>query len=106
MLPRRDGPLPMDAVRDLLGLVRALYLATPRGEVVRRRKLQAIGVRLGEAIDLAATTKPDTVGHRAAWMRAEDAARDLGDVIDLLERAETIVGASQRAVLHRIQRRG
>ena len=44
MVPRRDDPLPLEAVRDLLA----------------------------DAIDLAASTAPGTVGHRAAWVKAED----------------------------------
>jgi hypothetical protein len=99
MLPRRDGPLPLEAVRDLRGLVRALCLATPKAEVMKRRKLRHIGEELTQALDLALTSRPDTVGHRAAWMRAEDAARALGDVVELLDLARPVVTAAQRAVL-------
>ena len=100
MLGRRDDAFPFEAVRDLLGVVRALYAAekvrgASRGELAR---LAAIGRDLALAIDLAATTREATVGQRAAWQRAEDATRRLSEVVDALTPAEPLVSAARGRV--------
>jgi hypothetical protein len=41
-------------------------------------ELRAIGESLRIALDMAAKTKPNTMGHRAAWNRAEQATKELG----------------------------
>lgn len=100
MVPRRDDPLPLEAVRDLPGVVRAIYaaeLARGAGPPVLRR-IERVGRLLADALDLAATTEPGTVGHRAAWRKAEDAVVSVGDFVDALTPAERIVGAAQGRV--------
>ncbi len=101
MLGRRDEPFPFEAVRDLLGIVRALYQAEKqrgagRAEIAR---IARIGKQLSDAIDLAVSTKEGTVGHRAAWKHAEEATRALGDVVDALTPAEPIFAAARGRVL-------
>lgn len=98
MLPRRDEPFPLAACRDLLGVVRALYRATPADERVRRQRLERIGRSLSMALALA-SSPAGSVGHRAAWQRAEDAVRDLGDLIQLFEQARPVVEAAGLAVV-------
>lgn len=100
MIGRRDQPFPLEAVRDLLGVVRAIYAAAKqagagRGELA---KIAKIGTELSQAIDLAVDTRPGTVGHRAAWQRAEEATRRAGDLVDLLTPAEPLVGAARGRV--------
>jgi hypothetical protein len=77
--------LPVEAVRDLLGICRALYAAwrvqRPAMEI-ELGELRAIGQDLRAALELAARSKPDTVGHRAAWGKAERAMRKLGELVN------------------------
>jgi hypothetical protein len=61
--------LPVEAVRDLLGIARALYAAA-KAEDAGRRHLEEIataGRELRRALDLAERTPPGSMGHRAAW---------------------------------------
>ncbi len=100
MLPRRDEPFPLEAVRDLLGVVRSIYAAAkqrgaPRAELLR---ISRIGRELGDAIDLAVSTRPGTVGHRAAWQHAEEATRRVGDLVDALTPAEPLIVAARGRV--------
>lgn len=101
MLTRRDDPFPFEAVRDLLGVVRALYGAAKlrgagRAELAR---IARVGRELSEAIDLAVSTKRGSVGHRAAWKRAEDATRAVGDLVDAMTPAEPILIAARGRVV-------
>jgi hypothetical protein len=78
-------PLPIENVRDLLGIVRALYLAWGKDgpEVAaRRRELVAIGLDLRKAIELAEKGGPGSLGNSAAWDRAERATKALGLIVD------------------------
>lgn len=100
MLGRRDEAFPFEAVRDLLGVVRALYAAekargASRAELAR---LATIGRDLVIAIELAVSTREGTVGQRAAWQRAEEATLRLSDVVDGLTPAEPIVLAARGRV--------
>jgi hypothetical protein len=85
VLPHR-GPLPTETVRDLLGIVRALYRANveagPRGDA-QRVELEAIGRLLKSALALA-RQNPDSraMGHRAAWSKAEAATKCLIALVD------------------------
>jgi hypothetical protein len=97
---RRDEPFPFEAVRDLLGVVRAIYGAAKasgkgRGELER---IARIGADLHEALELAASTQIGTVGHRAAVERADDATKRVGDLVDVMTPAEPIVVASRGRV--------
>ncbi len=73
-----------------MGLARAAYRAEREGGAHpgRLAKLERVGHLLTDAIELAATSSPDTVGARAAWQKAEDAARMLGDLVDPLGPAQ------------------
>lgn len=104
MLSRRDDPFPLEAVRDLLGLMRALYAARRRAGAgaVELEALARAGKDLQEALSLAATSKPGTVGHAAAWKRAEDAMQLAGSLDALAMPAEPVV----REAVGRVVRRG
>lgn len=103
MLPRRDQPFPIEAARDLLGVVRAFYRSTPRDEVVKRQRLQAAGEHLETAIELAASSRDGGVGHRAAWENAERADALLRNICELFDRARPVVEAAQRAALRKLR---
>lgn len=95
--PRSNEPFPVEAARDLLGLVRSLYRATPKADAKRRDKLQAIGVELKLAIELGAA-RVGSLGHRAAWTRAETALAALADVVVTDERSEAVMRAAGDAL--------
>lgn len=90
MLGRRDHPFPFTPVRDLLGLVRVIYAAAKTGGagMVHLARIEKIGTDLKIAIELAAESSPGTVGHRAAWAKAEGATARVGDLVDMLTPAE------------------
>lgn len=99
MPPRADAQIPLEALRDLVGVCRALYAAWKSSGMgpVELEELAGIGRDLCAALELAQKTRPDTVGHRAAWSRAELATQRLGHLVSLLEPLRpTIAAASQR----------
>lgn len=103
MLSRRDDPFPFEAVRDLLGLMRALYAAqkaagAPEGEL---QLIAQTGKDLQVAISLAAESRPGTVGYAAAWKRAEDATRRAGSMAELAITAEPVLKAAVGRVVKR-----
>jgi hypothetical protein len=74
--------LQREAVRDLLGICRAMFAAKrdERAPAWVLEELRAIGEKLKLALDLA--RKPaDTLGHRAAFSHAEDACARLTRLI-------------------------
>ena len=92
----RTDPLPLEAVRDLLGITRALFAArkhdhAPAAEL---EELKAIGSALSRAIELARKTEPNTVGHRAAWDKAEMATERLMRVVSATMTAGPLVEAA------------
>ncbi len=95
VLPRRDEPLPVDAIRDLLGIVRSAYEAERRGGASRAElaRIERVGKLLHNALSLAGSA-PGTMGHRAAWEQAEEGARRVADLVDTLTPAEPIVQAA------------
>jgi len=98
-MSRRDQ-LPLEAVRDLLGIARALFAAWKRDAGVSKpdlTELAAIGKQLNDSLALACRTEPDTVGHRAAWDKAEDACARLCRLISVsMPIAPTIEAAAVR----------
>lgn len=94
-MTRRDH-LPLEAVRDLLGIARAMYAARKREGVPLPvlAELADIGKKLKLALDLARRTEPDTVGHRAAWTHAETATSALMAMISVSTPAAPIVEAA------------
>jgi len=78
-LPNFRDKLPLEVVRDLLGITRAMFLAARKDIALAHQldELTAIGKKLRLAFDLARKTDPDTLGHRAAWGHAEEATTRL-----------------------------
>jgi hypothetical protein len=101
VLSLRDDPFPFEAVRDLLGVVRAMYGAAKAAGAgrVELARIARVGGDLGRAIDLAADARPGTLAFAAAWKRAEDATRRVGDLVDALTPAEPLVVAARKRVV-------
>lgn len=77
MPPPRDDALPLESVRDLLGIVRAMY-GTNRSNPERRKALAMAGRELKRAMELALENAPGTPEHRTAWRVAEGAMAVIG----------------------------
>jgi hypothetical protein len=91
---RRDA-IPLEAVRDLLGIARAMYAAAKRqGASADVEELAEIGKKLKLALDLAKKAGPDSIGHRAAWDHAEVACSRLIRLISATTPAAPIVEAA------------
>lgn len=105
MLAPRDNPFPFEAVRDLLGVVRALWVwARSAGRQRDQDRLSRVGNMLREASVLAVEHQPGTLGHAAAWEKAESAVEELGLVVDVLIPARPVVEAAGKRVLRRKSR--
>jgi hypothetical protein len=83
-------------VRDLLGICRALFAARKREHAAAREleEIETIGAELVKVLELARRTQPNTVGHRAAWDRAEVATERLMRVVSATMTAGPIVEAA------------
>lgn len=77
-------PLPLGALRDLLGITRALYrvalVQDPR-DVARLQTLTDIGKTL-RAVLRASRAHPGTIDHLEAWAAAERATAALGELVE------------------------
>ena len=99
MSERKLPPFPFEAVRDLLGILRALYAADKaRGGTERRLfEIQKVALELRRATDLALEHEPGSVGYRAAWERADRATFRLADLVDVTTPLEpTLMAAGER----------
>lgn len=102
MISRRDDPFPFEAARDLLGLMRALYAArkSAGAEAADLAPLARVGKDLQESLELAASSRPGTVGYAAAWKRAEDATERAANLVGSIA-AEPLVKAATARVVRR-----
>lgn len=69
-------PFPREAVRDLLGITRALYrgeVAKPNPDRTHVERLFQIGQLYRTALEMGMKYAPDTIGGRAARAKAERA---------------------------------
>ena len=83
-------PFPHEAVRDLIGIARAMYAVEQ--SVPRRAELAVIGKALRYAADMARRSPEESLGAKAAMKRAEEATDQLcaivaGDVLKLVHAA-------------------
>jgi hypothetical protein len=103
LVPRKD-PFPFEAVRDLIGILRAMYRAAKANGAGARRlaELRQVGLELRHAIELALEYAPNTLGHAAAWERAELATRGLGNLIDCTTPLEPTIAAAVERVRARV----
>jgi hypothetical protein len=100
MVAQRDEPFPFEAVRDLLGVVRAIYAAAKNAgaESAELGRISRVGGELRRALELASSARPGTLGHAAAWKRAEAATQRAADLVDALTPAEPLVVAARGRV--------
>src|SRR5690349_8533019 len=99
MSERKLPPFPFEAVRDLLGILRALYAADKaRGAGERRlAEIRRLALELRRATDLARDHEPGSEGHRAAWEKADRATLSLADLVDMTTPLEPmLVAAGER----------
>ncbi|MFZ5896865.1 MAG: hypothetical protein ACOY0T_37760 [Myxococcota bacterium] len=100
-VPPRDAELPIECLRDLLGIVRALFAAWTQAKAgpIELEQLAHAGRELRAAYQLAKKSQPGTLGHRAAWSRAEEATRLLGHLVGEIEPLHPVIeAATQRAL--------
>lgn len=97
-------PFPFDVVRDLLGICRAIALATPIENRARRARLREVGDTLVRALELAhrydgSSARGDgSWGGFAARNMARDATRRLGDEIGALMPAAPVLVAAEARI--------
>lgn len=74
--------LPKETVRDLLGIARALFVVrdNQRAPAPELDRIREVSAWLVEALELA-RTRPDSLGHRAAWFKAERATAALTELL-------------------------
>lgn len=100
MLTPRESAFPFEAVRDLLGILRAMYAAERDGaqNQARLAAIATVALELKQALELAWEHQPGTLGHAAAWHRAEEATRALGHVVDVTTPLEPTLAAAARRI--------
>lgn len=96
----REEPFPATAVRDLVGIVRAMYVAAKLGGAGKNdlTRIERVGRDLADALELAARSGPNTIGYSAAWKKAEDASRRACDLVDAMTPAEPLVHAARSRI--------
>jgi len=74
--------LPRETVRDLLGIARALYVVRDNQGALPSEldRIREVSAWLIDALELSRTA-PDTLGHRAAWAKAERATSVLTELL-------------------------
>jgi hypothetical protein len=98
----RDEQIPLDALRDLIALCRAFYLTfrgLGKGYDAQLTRLTAIGAKLTRALERAQKGGPGTWNHKTAWLLAEEATQELGQVVDVYLPAKALITASGERLL-------
>ena len=99
-----DGQLPLDALQDLIALTRSLYVTFKglgQGHDRQLSQLAQIGAKLTRALDKAQKGGPGTWNHKTAWVMAEEATKELAEVVDVFLPAKAVVTASGERLLRR-----
>lgn len=91
-------PLPVEQVRDLLGVARAVYAARKEHKASKAEleRLALAGRRLRHALHLVELPGPNNLS--AAWFQCEEAVQALAQSVDALTPAEWLVEASTKRV--------
>ncbi|NUP13335.1 MAG: hypothetical protein HOW73_45435 [Polyangiaceae bacterium] len=100
MLRPRPDPLPVEAVRDLIGIARIMWRATAEDDQRRRRQIASGGRKLRRALAMALQHPPSSEKHSEAWRWAEEGCRELGEAISYFEKATVWVQVATRAVVN------
>jgi hypothetical protein len=100
-IPLSAPPFPFDAVRDLLGVVRAVYAAAKDGGASREElaRIARVGRELSRALDLAGAPQQGTTGHSAAWKVTDQAMLQVNDLVDPLTAAAPLLTAARSRVV-------
>jgi len=73
--------------------------AKARGAGERRlAAIRRVADELRAAVDLALEHEPETLGHAAAWQRAERAVGDLGELVDCTTPLEPMLSAAGQRI--------
>jgi hypothetical protein len=99
-----DGQIPLEALRDLIALARALYAALRNmgpGYSDQLFQLRRIGAQLTLALEKAENSKPGTFAHKSAWLISEDAVRDLGQLVDVYLPARNLLAAASERIFRK-----
>ncbi|MBP7551690.1 MAG: hypothetical protein KA761_15470, partial [Gemmatimonadaceae bacterium] len=72
--PLADVPLPLDEIRDLLGITRAFYAATP----AELAKIREAGRSRSAALETVKICRIGSNVYASAWRSAEHGARLMG----------------------------
>ncbi len=99
-----DGPIPIEALEDLISLARTLYVTfrgMGKGYDKQLTALAQIGSKLARARDKAEKGGPGTWNHRTAWMMAEEATKELGGLVDVYLPAKALITASGERLLRK-----
>lgn len=99
-----DEQIPLEALRDLLALCRAFYVTfrgLGKGYDTQLSQLTAIGAKLARALEKAQKGGPGTWNHKTAWLLAEEATQELGQVVDVFLPAKALITASRERLLRK-----
>lgn len=99
-----DSAFPVEVAQDLLAIARALFVVyRDHGPAFAEQafKLRGIGSQLNLAIERASEGGPGTFKNRAAWLIAEAAIRDLGELVGDVRGAALIEATGQRLLRRR-----
>lgn len=93
-------PFPFDAVRDLLGVVRAIYAAAKDGGAPHHElsRIAKVGRELSRALDLAGATQQGASGHATAWRITDQVLLQVNDLVDPLTPGAPILVAARSRV--------
>ncbi|MGK4002831.1 hypothetical protein WMF31_09445 [Sorangium sp. So ce1036] len=99
-IPVSTPPFPFDAVRDLLGVVRAIYAAAKDGGASREdlARIARVGKELSRALDLAGAPQQGASGQAAAWRVTDKAMLQVNDLVDPLTPAAPLLLAARSRV--------
>ena len=74
--------LPIEILRDVLGICRALYVEwSPYAGPIEMDELMAVGYGLRESYQRLLKAKSGTAAYKAAWVQAEEATQRLGVLV-------------------------
>lgn len=100
-----DEPFPKETVRDLIGIARALYLTLKRMGPAHSNQLTRvtnIGAKLSRALEKGGKGGPGTWNQNTAWVMAEEASKELAEMVDVYLPAKQLIAA----VGDRVRRKG
>ena len=92
-----DLPFPKEVVRDLIGITRALYVAFKGmgpAYADQLSRVTQIGAKLSRALEKGQKGGPGTWNSNTATLMAEQAAKELGSMVDAYLPAKVLIKAA------------